>query len=98
MSKSHENIEKLWMMVYDTFERRPGNSLRRMFGMRGASNAVQTRLMKSIAKLKEEPPNDTLISSIRADVMVLQTLNYLSATDEEKIQKQIDFISVKGEK
>lgn len=97
-ARQDAEIKKLWTMVYDTFERRPGNSLHRIFGKRSASNLVQTRLMNSIKSLKKEPPNTTLIASIRADVMLLQTIDYLSGADEEKIQKQIDIISATGEK
>jgi hypothetical protein len=91
-------IERLWKMAYDTFEKRPTAFLRLAFGMKGGGDSVQHRLMANIARLKTEPPNAAIIESIRGDLMVAQTVGYLSETDAEKFQKQLDKINLKGEK
>ena len=89
---NNTDVEKLWNQLYTSFEKRPFDSVRTMFGMKGTANQIQFRVMNNIALLKTHSPTNALIGAIRADIMLAETIGIMPASSAEQAQKQLDKI------
>ena len=93
---NNTDIEKLWDQIYTSFEKRPFDSVRTLFGMKGSANQIQFRIMNNVALLKNEPPTKTLVGAIRADIMLAETMGIMPAKSAEQAQQQLDKIEEKS--
>ena len=89
MKDNHALVEDIWQLVYDTFER-PKITISQRLGMAKEGQQVEIRLMKNLAKLKQNTKDAEVLQAVRGDVMLAQTISKMTPERAEDIQLLLD--------
>lgn len=94
----HETADKLYGLVYDTFERRPGDAARTIFGAKSMANEMQFDMMRKISELKKAQTHDAgeaLMDALSSDALLAESVGYMTHETSKKFQ---DIIANAGRK
>lgn len=86
--------DQLYELIYDTFERRPGDAARTIFAAKSIANEMQYDMMRKVAELKSATDlkvGTTLLDAISSDALLAESMGYMTRETNDKIQ---DIISV----
>ena len=89
-----DTVENIWNMAYGAFEKRP-LSVFRSVSSSSTQNEIQFRMMKMLANLKIDPGDHEIISQVRGDVLVCESMGIFAPDTAEKIQVELDKLEEK---
>lgn len=91
----YRNIaDELYRLLYDTFERRPGDAARTIFAAKSIANEMQYDMMRKVAELKatsDRTAAGALLDAISSDALLAESMGYMTRETNDRIQ---DIISV----
>ncbi len=86
-------VQRLWLLAYDSFENAPFAAFKTTSASGNQANQVQFRLLNNIAGLKEKQQLDRkLIGAIVADVLVSESQGWITKNTSQEMQDIIDEI------
>ena len=82
-------MDKVWQLIYDSFEKMPMAGLRTSLGTNGMRNEIQFELQRSIAEYKSTPSIEKL-DSIAGAVRTANATGFVSDETFNKIMNILD--------
>lgn len=83
-----ERADEIWKIVYDAFERRPGDALKSAWAAKGQANDVQFSLMAHVAEYKKTGSIE-LLQQIFADCGVAHMTGMFTDETYDKVEKLV---------